>query len=71
MKSKTIAGFTALFGGGAGLQYFYLGEVAKAWLCLLVCWTMIPMFWGLIHGSQILSMTDCEFNEKYNPVIKL
>ena len=66
MKSKTITGFTALFGGGLGLQYFYLGKISDAVLCLFFCWTMIPAIWGVFHACIILGMSDSDFNEKYN-----
>lgn len=65
-KNKVIAILLAFFLGGFGGQFFYLGKIWQGVLCVLFCWTWIPGIWGIIHAIIILSMSDEEFNYKYN-----
>jgi len=67
MKSKTVTGMCAIFGGTIGLQFLYLGEIG--WFLLSM--VFLPMlivntFIGIMHGITVLAMSDDEFNEKYN-----
>ena len=63
--SRSVAGLFALFLGGIGVNYFYLGRPVSGVLCLLFCWTLIPTFVGLLQGVYILSITDKHFINTY------
>ena len=65
-KNKLITILLAIFLGGFGAQYFYLGEYLLGVICLILSCTGISCIWGIIHGIIILSMSDEEFNCKYN-----
>ena len=65
-KNKVIAILLAFFLGDFGGQYFYLGKYLQGAICLLFFWTWIPCIWGIIHAIIFLSMSDEEFNYKYN-----
>lgn len=65
-RNKTTAGILALFLGGLGLQYFYIGKHLSGVLCILFCWTYIPVVVGLIEGIYYLTMTNKKFNEKFS-----
>lgn len=66
-KSKTAAGLLAIFLGGLGIQYFYLGKVGGGFLTILLtivtcgAWEIIT----LIQGILMLCMSDDEFDQKY------
>jgi len=64
-KNRTTAGFLALILGGIGIHYFYLGKNVAGVICVLFCWTWIPLVAGLIEGITFLTMTDEKFKEKY------
>ena len=66
MKNKTTAALMAFFLGGFGGQFFYLGKAGKGVLCLLFFWTFIPAVIALIDFIRFLSMSEQEFNQKYN-----
>lgn len=65
-KEKLTAGLLALFVGGLGIHKFYLKDNNKGILYLLLCWTGIPAILALIDAISILTMSDDEFNAKYN-----
>ena len=65
-KNKTVTILLAILLGDFGAQYFYLGNYLLGVLCLIFCCTWIPGIWGIIHRIIILSMSDEEFNNKYN-----
>ena len=65
-KNKVIAIILAIILGDFGAQYFYLRKYLQGIICLLFFWTWIPGIWGIIHGIIFLSMSDEEFNYKYN-----
>lgn len=65
-KNKMIAILLAFFLGGLGGQFFYLGKIWQGVVCVLFSWTWIPAIWGVIHGIIFLSMSDEDFNNKYN-----
>jgi len=65
-RNKTVAGVLALFLGGLGVHKFYLGKNGMGILYLLLCWTCIPALIGLIEAIQMFSMSDMEFNTRYN-----
>lgn len=66
MKNKTTAGLLAIFVGYFGAHKFYLGQTGIGVIYLLFCWTGIPGIIALIEGIILLSMSDDEFNKKYN-----
>jgi len=79
-KNKIVAGILALFLGGFGIHYFYLGEAKKGGLMLgatiisiLLCLVGIGLFflaiigiYNLILAIMYLVMNDQQFNEKFN-----
>ncbi|SRR5579883_1459723 len=66
MKSKSTAGILALFFGGLGIHKFYLGEGGKGILYLLFFWTYIPAIIGIVEAVVFFTMSDADFNAKYN-----
>lgn len=65
-KNKLAAALLALFLGGFGIQFFYLGRNMAGLLSLLFCWTGIPAIIGFIQCILLLMSSDQEFNSKYN-----
>jgi TM2 domain-containing membrane protein YozV len=73
MKNKTVAGILALVGGYVGVHRFYLGEVGRGighifFLPIFIVtglWA-IPFIIGFIDGARFLSMSNEEFDKKYN-----
>jgi len=65
-KSKSTAVLLAVFLGGLGLHKFYLNSPGWGLIYLLFCWTFLPAIIGLIEGLVFLSMTEKEFDHKYN-----
>ena len=63
---RITAGVFALCLGGVGAQKFYLGYDGQGILCILFCWTGIPSIIGLIDGITFLSMSDEEFDARFN-----
>lgn len=67
VKDKTATGLFAIFLGGLGIQYFYLGKVTGGIitivLSLITCgvWSILT----LIQGILMLTMTQAEFERKY------
>lgn len=64
-KSKTTAGLLALFLGGIGVHYFYLGKTLPGIIFLVLCWTYIPSLIALIQAIMMFTMSEEQFNEKY------
>ena len=66
-KDKTVAGLLAIFLGGWGIQYFYLGKTTAGILTIVISLCSCYI-WGLlmlIQGILMLTMSDEAFNEKY------
>lgn len=66
MKNKTTAGLLALFLGGIGIHKFYLGRGGQGILYLIFFWTFIPAFIAFIEAIILFTMSDADFNLKYN-----
>lgn len=66
MKNKLTSGLFALFLGGIGVHKFYLGQTTAGVLYLLFSWTGIPAILALIDAIILFTMSDEDFNEKYN-----
>lgn len=52
--------------GGAGAHKFYLGQIGLGILYLAFCWTFIPAIMALVEFVIYISMSDEEFERKYN-----
>ncbi len=65
-RNKIAAGLLGILLGGLGAHKFYLGQIGLGILYLIFCWTFIPAIIGLIEGIVYLSMSDADFNAKYN-----
>ena len=66
MKDKFTAGILAIFTGGLGIHKFYLNKTAQGVLYLCFCWTGIPGILAFIDGIILFSMSNEDFNAKYN-----
>ena len=65
-KSKISAGILALLLGGVGVHYFYLGSWGWGIICILFCWTYIPVLVSLVFGVHYLILSDEDFARKVN-----
>ena len=65
-KDKTTAGILGIILGGIGAHKFYLGNTTKGIIYLLACWTAVPALVGLVEGIKYLTMSQEEFDAKYN-----
>lgn len=70
MKSKMVAILLALFLGGLGIHKFYLGRKGLGILYLVFCWTYIPVFLSILDIILIASMSEEEFNTRFNATKK-
>lgn len=66
-KNRIVAALLAIFLGGFGIQWFYLGRTMYGVLSLLFCWTGIPTIIAIIHFVLLLISSDEAFNAKYGP----
>lgn len=64
-KSKTAAALLALFLGGLGVHYFYMGKWIPGLVFLVLCWTWVPALLALVQAIMMFTMTDEQFNAKY------
>ena len=66
-KDKIVAGLLAIFLGGIGIHYFYLGKTTAGILSIVIS-LFSCYIWGLlmfIQGIYMLTMSDEDFNAKY------
>ena len=68
-KDKTAAGILGILLGGLGVHQFYLGSVGTG--VILTAATIVTCgiggaVLGLIEGIILLTMTDDDFNKRYN-----
>jgi TM2 domain-containing membrane protein YozV len=66
MRNKSTAGILALFFGGVGIHKFYLGRGLQGLAYFLFCWTFIPAVVALIDAIVLFTMSDADFDRKYN-----
>jgi len=73
VKSKTVAGFLALFGGAFGIHRFYLNEapigVFYIFLFMFTRTTLnfpVTAILGVIDCVRLFSMSTEQFDQKYN-----
>ncbi|HIZ85341.1 MAG TPA: TM2 domain-containing protein [Candidatus Coprenecus stercoravium] len=66
-KEKLVSGLLAIFLGGLGIHYFYLGKSTAGLITILLtlCTCGIWPFVMLIQGIIMLTMDEGDFNEKY------
>lgn len=74
-KDKWVAALLAFFLGWLGIHFFYLGETSKGVVSILITvllgWVfglglLITGIWSLIFLVRILTMSDQEFNQRFN-----
>ena len=65
-KDKVIASLLAFFGGGIGLQKFYLGQSGKGIMSILFCWTPFPYIVAIYDCIKFLNMSQERFDMRYN-----
>lgn len=79
-KDKWVAALLTFFLGCFGIQFFYIGETTKGIVCLVITLLLgwlyglglfITGIWSLIFLIQILTMSDQEFNQRFNGPQKL
>ncbi|MBD5285451.1 MAG: TM2 domain-containing protein [Bacteroides sp.] len=66
-KSRGVAALFAIFLGGLGIQYFYLGKTQAGIIAIILSFVTCGIFeiiW-LIQGILMFTMTQPEFEEKY------
>ncbi len=66
MKTRSAAALYAFFLGGIGGHHFYLGNIGRAFLYMFFFWTFIPALISIIEIVVFLTMSDADFNRKYN-----
>ena len=66
MKPRTIAILLAFFLGGFGIHKFYQNKVGLGVLYLLFCWTFVPSIVAFIEFIYYLTLTDKEYELKFN-----
>ena len=68
-KDKTAAGILAILLGGLGVHQFYLGSMGTG--LILIAATVVTCgiagaILGLIEGIILLTMSEDDFNQRYN-----
>lgn len=66
-KDHVVAGLLAIFLGGLGIHYFYIGKTTAGILCILL--TLVTLtIWSIIsfiQGIVMLTQSQQQFEEKY------
>ncbi len=65
-KIKGRAVLYAAFLGAFGVHKFYLGKPLEGILYLALCWTSISFWLGIVDAIILLTMSEVEFNHRYN-----
>jgi len=68
-RNRTSAAIFAFFFGWLGVHKFYLGQTGAGVVYLLFFWTFVPAIIAFIEAIVYLSMSDAEFNARYNVVL--
>jgi len=66
MKNRTTASLLAFVFGGFGIHKFYLGQTVQGIFYLLFFWTFIPAFIAFIEFIIYITMSDQEFDRRFN-----
>lgn len=66
-KDKVAAGLLAILVGWLGVHQFYLGSVGTG-IIIIASNILCGLGWiiGIIEGILILTMTDADFDKRYN-----
>lgn len=65
-KNKVTAGVLGILLGSLGIHHFYLGSPVTGVICLVSSCVGVGAIIGLVEGIMILTMTDAEFDARYN-----
>jgi TM2 domain-containing membrane protein YozV len=65
-KQKVVAGVLAILLGGLGIHHFYLGSVGAGVVCLLASCVGVGFILGIVEGILLLTMSDQDFDARYN-----
>nr|WP_319511405.1 SH3 domain-containing protein [uncultured Draconibacterium sp.] len=68
-RNISFAKFLSFFFGTFGFQKYYLGQSSNGTLSIMFCWTFVPTIVGIIDFVKLASMSEENFNMKYNGVI--
>lgn len=63
---RLTAAMLAIFLGSFGAHKFYFGKVGQGILYLVLCWTAIPLVFGLFEGIWYLTMGEEAFTARYS-----
>ncbi len=66
MRQKSTAAVLAFFLGGVGGHKFYLGEIGWGIIYAIFFWTYIPTIVGFVEAIVLVSMSQDDFDQKYN-----
>ena len=66
MRNKKTAALFALFFGGFGVHKWYLGKINQGIIYGVLCWTLVPTVISIFEGITYLSMSQEEFDNKFN-----
>lgn len=66
LKNKYIAALLAFFFGGFGAHKFYLGKKFWGFVYILLVFTGVSPFLGVLDAILILLMSNNKFDKKYN-----
>lgn len=70
MKNRTTAMLLCLFFGICGIHKFYLGKKTEGIIYLVFSWTWIPLIISFFDFIGFFSMSDLEFNNRFNNINK-
>lgn len=70
-KSKGTAALLAIFLGGIGIHKFYLNQAGWGVVYILFCFTFIPAILGFIEGLIFATMSNEDFDRRYNQFYSL
>jgi TM2 domain-containing membrane protein YozV len=64
-KNKMVAGLLAIFLGSIGVHHFYLGSTMAGVVTIVLCCGFSNIM-GLVEGILLLTMSDADFDARYN-----
>lgn len=65
-RNRMVAVALAVLLGFIGFHKFYLGRIWVGVLYAVFCWTGIPLIAGLFDAAILLSMSERDFDARYN-----
>lgn len=66
MKSKSTAGWLALFLGGLGIHRFYLGQIGLGFIYVVLVFTGASLLISIVDAIIFFTMDQKVFDNKYN-----